>query len=354
MEQPPVKTIVRFLREWMGEEPKVQYEAFGADVLLRIGKNRLLIEYEEFADAASVRQAIRALRLGHDEGFITIVAVPFMGEVGMRICKEANVSWIDLSGNADITADHIRILILGKPKRVKARKKLSNVFAPRSSRVSRLLLQYPFTSMRQIEIGRRTGLTRSFVSQIVSRMLKQGLVRKLSDATIKCDDPELLLKAWDESYEFGRHNIVRGHVASHSGTELMTLLQAHLKKASIKHAFTGLSALHAYSDHGSFRLVSVYVSDLPDEAERSGWVFGGEQQEEEGEKEANIWFVVPNDDGVFHGAKQEAGFSCVHPVQLYLDLKSHPEPAKEAKEDLRSLLFSESDYAAGISSGLKG
>ena len=51
---------------------------------------------------------------------------------------------------------------------------------------------------------------------------------------------------------------------------------------------------------------------------------------------SNTWLVMPNDEGVFHGAQQVNGIRCVHPVQAYLDLKDHPERAREAADELRS------------------
>ena len=56
---------------------------------------------------------------------------------------------------------------------------------------------------------------------------------------------------------------------------------------------------------------------------------------------ANTWLVTPNDEGVFDGAEVVNGIRCVHPVQAYLDLKSHPERATEAAEELRKRLLLE-------------
>ena len=54
---------------------------------------------------------------------------------------------------------------------------------------------------------------------------------------------------------------------------------------------------------------------------------------------ANTWLVVPNDSGVFDGAAPVDGVNCVHPVQVYLDLRGHPERADEAAEELRGRLL---------------
>jgi len=48
---------------------------------------------------------------------VPVVAVPYMGDLGKRLCAEADVSWFDLSGNADIDAPGLRVLIEGKPNR---------------------------------------------------------------------------------------------------------------------------------------------------------------------------------------------------------------------------------------------
>jgi hypothetical protein len=49
----------------------------------------------------------------------------------------------------------------------------------------------------------------------------------------------------------------------------------------------------------------------------------------------NLWLFIPKDAGVFQGAGEVDGIRCVHPVQVYLDLKEHPERAAEAAEKLR-------------------
>jgi hypothetical protein len=62
----------------------------------------------------------------------------------------------------------------------------------------------------------------------------------------------------------------------------------------------------------------------------------GFREESRGE---NVWLVVPNDAGVFHGSAEREGIACAHPVQVYLDLKNHPERSTEAAEELRKKLL---------------
>ena len=54
---------------------------------------------------------------------------------------------------------------------------------------------------------------------------------------------------------------------------------------------------------------------------------------------ANIWFVLPDDSGVFHGATTRNGVAVVHPVQAYLDVGAQAERAPEAAEHLRDAVL---------------
>jgi len=58
----------------------------------------------------------------------------------------------------------------------------------------------------------------------------------------------------------------------------------------------------------------------------------------EGERGANLWLVIPKDEGVFQGSCERDEILCVHPLQAYLDLKAHPERAAEAAVRLRENL----------------
>lgn len=47
----------------------------------------------------------------------------------------------------------------------------------------------------------------------------------------------------------------------------------------------------------------------------------------------------PSDEGVFQGARKTDGIRCVHPVQVYMDLKWLPERAEKAAQHLREAIL---------------
>ena len=138
----------------------VDSHAHGADGVVTAGPFTFIVEWKGSGTTASVASAIEQVRNydAHSSAdAIPLVAVPFMGEVGRALCAEQGVAWLDLSGNAGITAPGVHILIEGKPNRYKRRGRPSSVFAPKSSRIVRWLLIHPAEPLSQREIARATN-----------------------------------------------------------------------------------------------------------------------------------------------------------------------------------------------------
>ena len=124
--------------------------------------------------------------------------------------------------------------------------------------------------------------------------------------------------------------MVRGHIATRSGDALLHKLVAGLKRASVPYAVTGLAAAWCLNRFGTFRTATVYLRQ-----ELSSDVAAALSFREDA-RGANVWLVVPNDEGVFHGASTtNEEIICVHPVQTWLDLHAHPERAEAVARGLR-------------------
>ena len=178
-----------------------------------------------------------------------------------------------------------------------------------------------------------------FTSRIVRQLEQQRLVARDAAGELKVADYDALLDAWREAYDFSKHHIVRGHVAARSGDEILHRVSDQLKHDKLDHAATGLAGAWLLNQFAGFRLVVVYVSQMPAAEARQEMGFHEEQKGE------NVWLVVPNDEGVFEGAVARGGIRCVHPVQVYMDLKDQPERSTEAAEQLRARLLRRDGHA---------
>jgi hypothetical protein len=254
-------------------------------------------------------------------------------EPGRRAAEGVQIPWFDLSGNARVVAPGLRVIIDGRPNRFRGPGRPASVFAPKSARVARWLLMHPGQTFSQREIARATGMSEGFVSRIAARLEADNYVVREPSAALRVKDSALLLDAWRSEYRFDRHAIIQGSVAARSGDALTRVVSAMLSAASVEHAATGLSAAWQLTHFAAFRITTFFLAEppSPELLERLGF-----REEPRG---ADLWLVVPNDAGVFHGAAARGDVRCVHPVQAYVDLKGHPERAAEAAEHLRSKLL---------------
>lgn len=306
------------------------------DLLVELGDRLLVIEAKVNARAGMVSEAAKqASEYARRRGAraVPVVAVPYMGEVGRRVCSEARVSYVDLSGNASIKAPPLHVHVEGKPNRFMHRGRPASVFAPKSSRVARLLLLDPERWWHQHELAEDGDIGPGYVSRICKRLEEERLVERDDDHRLRPRDPKLLLAAWEDSYDFEKHSIVKGHASARSGDELVEKAVTALHHSSSKYAMTGLAAAWRLAPFAGFRLVTVYLSKAPGNEikDRLKW--------REGSQGSNLWFIRPNDEGVFQGGKELNGVRCVSAVQAYLDLQAMPERSDEASERLRQELL---------------
>lgn len=274
-------------------------------------------------------QQIEKIKGSFEKDAVPLIVVPYMGKSGIAFCWNHDLSWVDLSGNAHIKAPGLLIHVEGRPNRFKNVGRPSNVFAPKSARIARQLLIEPGKSYNQRELSLVTGLDEGHTSRIVRRLEKLNLIVRNNQGFLRPSDPDQLLDAWHEAYDFSKHYIIKGHIAARSGEELLKRISEILAKHQIDYAATGLAGAWQYTHFSKFRLATFFLADPPGENLFNRLHF------REDDRGANTWLVVPNDKGVFHGSSTRDGIPCVHPVQTYLDLKGHPERAKEAASMIR-------------------
>lgn len=304
----------------------------GVDATLLAKNHRFAVEVKGSNRLATIRQACATAQSHVDAAgsdAIPLVAVPFMGPSGRHACEEANVGFVDAAGNARFEAAGLFVHVEGKREQAATRGRPSSAFAPKSSRVARLLLLDPSRWWKRSAIAAEVGLGKSLVSKIATRLSEDGLLTEDDSKQIRARNPVHLLEAWKDEYRFRRHRIIAGHVSARSGEELAERFAASARQSGLEYSFTGLAAAAKLAPFAGFRLVAAYLRQPPNDR------LLGEMGFHQGEKGANLWLVLPKDEGVFAGSKEIDGHVCVSPVQAYLDLQGMPERAKEAAEHLR-------------------
>lgn len=338
-----LKQVVERLEKLIGvSADRVDYEplagtpqskGYRPDLVVEAGGFRFVVEYKSSPLIGSVAAGIEHLiRYPAKPSDIRLLVTPFMGETGIGKCAEAGISWLDLSGNADVTAPGLRLFVRGEKNKFISPGRNENPFAPKSSRIARHMLYQTNRAWTQRELADETGLGEGFVSRIVKSLEAQQLISRDSQGKLIVAKAEVMLDAWQQGYDFTKHEILRGHVAGRSGEEIQGKISSTLKNLSVDHAATGLGAAWLYSRFAAFRTVTVYLKEWPDKhiLEQIGF--------RENTSGANVWLIIPKDPDIFYGIQPVADIPCVHRIQVWLDLKSLPERAEEAATELRKNL----------------
>ena len=309
------------------------------DAVVEGGPLKFAMEWRASGSLGHVFHAVhqvRAMASDLPDSMIPLLAVPFMGESARAYCEETGIAWLDLSGNAKITGPGLYIHALGHDNRFRRPGRVESAFGPKGSRVARWMLMNPGRAIRQRALATATGLNEGYVSRVVSRLMEMGLLER-DDRGIQVVDAERLLDAWRDDYRFERHVVMQGHIAVAAGESVVQKVAHALDHAEAGYAVTGLAAAWYWTRYAGYRLSTVYLSESPP-VELLGVLGFRETQ-----RGSNTWLVVPRDEGVFNGVSKVDGIYCAHPVQVYLDLKSHPERAAEAAEEIRSRLILRND-----------
>ncbi|MEX2359031.1 MAG: hypothetical protein WEE51_11950, partial [Pirellulaceae bacterium] len=304
-EKQAVSLIAELLADLFGSSPMVVHvdhvgNTAQYDYSISVADRRFIAEYKSNSSAGSVDAAIKGLQRfaeSHPDAGLPLVVVPFMGEVGRQICEQSQVSWLDLCGNAKIVAPGLRIWVELRPNKFTDRGRPPNVFAPKSSRIARQCLLDPERFQAQVELARRTGLDDGYVSKIVRRLKQENYLDANEEGAVRPRDPNLLLDAWRDSYDFSHHQIIKGHVPARSGEHLLQQIASALSQENLEWGATGLGAAWLYSGFATFRIATVYLSSMPPQSLLKEMAFSEELQG------ANLWLVLPDDDGVFHGGQ---------------------------------------------------
>ena len=160
---------------WVGEDSSsLELENHSLDNLsfkIRVGGIQFVAIMRSLADTPTIAAVLHKFeREPLEPGIHPLIVVPYMGEVGDRLCREAGVAWMDLSGNARIQVGNLFIHVSGNPNEFKRVGRPSNAFAAKSSRITRYLLQHPNDSFLQAELAEATGLDPGYTSKIVHRL----------------------------------------------------------------------------------------------------------------------------------------------------------------------------------------
>lgn len=299
------------------------------DLELPGGDRTVIVEAKRSGQPRLARDAVNQLLrwVGTSSGGYGVFAAPYISPRGAEICRDAGVGYVDFSGNCRLCFDGVYIERKGNPNKFAEKRELRSLYAPKASRILRVLLTNPGRRWKVQEISREADVSLGHVSNVKQLLEDREWVSAQKEG-MALTDPEDLLREWAENYSY-RDNAAQDYYSMREIPDLEQQLAAACEGAGQRCAFTMFSGAVRLGVAARYKRVFAYVEgDWEDIASQVGLkrVSGG----------ANVSLMTPYDAGVFYGGEECDGVYVPSAVQVFLDLKDYRGRGEETAEDLFS------------------
>src|SRR5438309_2321651 len=231
-----------------------------------------------------------------------VATAVYIGPQSARILKNHGFGYVDLSGNCHLAFENVLIEKEGKRNVRPSTRPLRSLFAPRATRVVRLLLEDPGRAWRLEELAKAAGVSLGHSHNVVKRLDDLRWAERDGSQRITLSKPADLLDAWADSYTY-RANEIASYAAPERVTRrLMAEVARTIGAESRRYAFTlasGLSLVVAASQR--LTAIHCYVEGDPAPIARALGLRPA------AEADAGVHLINPYDPGVFDGVLDKGG-----------------------------------------------
>src|SRR2546430_52074 len=179
-----------------------------ADLLVKFQlagqEHTLVVEVSSLGQPRQIRAAVTRLdEIRRDmPGAHPVAAAVYIGSQSARILRSNNLGFVDLSGNCYLAFENVLIEKEGKRNVRPSTRPLRSLFAPRATRVVRVLLVEPGRAWRLEELGRAAEVSLGHSHNVIRRLEELAWVERDDSQRFRLSKPADLLEAWCESYSY--------------------------------------------------------------------------------------------------------------------------------------------------------
>jgi len=258
-----------------------------------------------------------------------VAASVYIGSQSSKILKDNGLGFVDLSGNCYLAFEHVLIEKDGKRNVRPSTRPLRSLFAPRATRVVRVLLAEPGRAWRLEELAKAAAVSLGHSHNVVKRLEDLRWVERDEAQRIHLGKPADLLEAWCESYSYRTNEMASYFVSERVSRRLMADLAKAATADNRRYAFTLSAGLSLVAPQTRLGGVHCYLEGDPAPIAAALGLHPA------GEADGSLHLLAPYDPGVFHGSLDKAGLKVVCLPQLYADLARYERRGAEQAEHLR-------------------
>lgn len=270
-----------------------------------------------------------------------LLVSPHIPEPLANDLRQAGIPHADLNGRLFVQKPSF--LLDRRPGEIRFRNPRTGTdpFSPKASRIVRALLSHRESPLTQEDLSKRADVSRTIVSQVLSRLVEEEWVKQLSpsgrrtSARYQLADFDRLLDAWVAVDDWWKRSTVHQFsVLSNQSEEIAATIRDLFqpkepesgKRVRKNVVFTQWFAAWLRFPYTIPPVVTAYLPEkrLLDAVPYRKVSSGG-----------NLWLVVPEDEGVFQEAREWKGFHLASDVQIYLDLLQVEQRGPDQAAELR-------------------
>jgi hypothetical protein len=290
----------------------------------------LICEARPVGQPRYVREMLTRLRglKGRLPGAYPVVVAPYVSPQSAALVRQDGSGYLDLSGNCHLAFDNVLIVKEGKPNPRPATRPLKALFAPRATRIVRVLLAEHDRSWRLEELGRAAEVSLGHAHNVIKRLEDVEWVERGTAGRFRLQKPGELLDAWREAYTYRANGMAAFVAPASDKRRIMESLARHAGTLGARYAFTLHAGASLVGPQVRVPTVHCYVGGDPEPLARA---LGLQPVEGEG----TVYLMTPYDQGVFYAPLTKGGFQVVCLPQLYVDLYRHERRGREQADKLR-------------------
>jgi hypothetical protein len=311
------------------------------DILVRLNLDSrdkfLVCEVKPIGQPRHVRAALLQLQKAassFDPPATPIFIAPYLSAEAQSLCREFNVGFLDLVGNARVAFDTVFIERQVDAKPPAVQRSLKSIFKPKSAQVLRVLLRDPARAWRVVDLAEASDVSIGHISNVRGELVDREWAQ-ITDDGLRLSHPDGLLDTWRQAYEPPHGKRVEFYTTLHGQSLEQALRDAlHVERSAANVILASFSAAHWLSPYGRVPTQHFYADGAGLAALRVALKMSPTRSG------ANVVVTVPKDHGLFLDAVEPApGVFCTSPVQTYLDLAVAGERGAEAADHLRQELL---------------
>lgn len=306
-----------------------------ADLLVkfRLGEHEqtMVVDVASLGQPRQIRAAVTKLSDVRRAlpGAYPVATSVYIGPQSARILKDNSLGYVDLSGNCYLAFEHVLIEKEGKRNVRPATRPLRSLFAPRATRVVRVLLAEPSRAWRLEELAKAAAVSLGHSHNVVKRLEDLRWVERDEAQRIHLGKPADLLQAWCESYSYRSNESASYFVSERVTRRLMADLARTAAAEGRRYAFTLSAGLSLVAPHTRLSVIHCYLEGDPAPIAAALGLHPA------GDADGALHLLSPYDPGVFYGLVDKAGLKVVSLPQLYADLARSERRGAEQAEHLR-------------------